>query len=287
MSAGTLPGQIHVPHAPGFCATSWELEGERRAFYDVVGQFNETDAMPARVLYVPVSLTNIHDKRAYQYTVEENIRDCRHYILAVSEDWGPRERNFERDYRLAVECRADPSLPLRQTAILVRNQPDGAASPFIATLAATGFSSIAFSGIDDFQHAIRGLLTAWLPEDAAGPGCLHTASRRARRRSVSAPLITQTIAIELGANHWPEAIRDLAGPAVCEPPTHSKSTFPDGEAASSLLDAEAAGWLFFVSLPDEIHLVEITGDERASQGVGSAAIAKVLSLAAAAGNRCG
>ncbi len=152
-----------------FCATSWELEGERRGFYDVLSKFNETDAMPARVLYAPVSLTNIHDKRAYQYVVEENIRDCRHYILAVSEDWGPRERNFERDYRLALECRANPSLPMRETAILVRNQPDGTPSPFIETLASAGLASTAFSGVEDFQQAVRGLFAAWLPEAAAEP----------------------------------------------------------------------------------------------------------------------
>jgi hypothetical protein len=151
-----------------FCATSWELEEERRAFYDLLGQFNQTAAMPAQVLYAPVSLTNIHDKRPYQYTVEENIRACRHYILAVSEDWGPRERNFERDYRLAVACSQDPNLPLLHTAILVRNQPDGSPSPFLATLAAAGFSAAPFSGPDDFQEAVRGFLTAWLPEDAAG-----------------------------------------------------------------------------------------------------------------------
>jgi hypothetical protein len=101
--------------------------------------------------------------------VEENIRACRHYILAVSDNWGPRERNFERDYRLALECRADESLPLRQTAILVRNEPGGDPSPFLATLAAAGFSSSAFSGVDDFRQIVRGLLAGWLPEDAAEP----------------------------------------------------------------------------------------------------------------------
>ena len=152
-----------------FCASAWELEGERRAFYDILGKFNETDAMPVQVLYVPVSLTNIHDKRAYQYVVEENIRDCRHYILAVSEDWGPRERNFERDYRLALECRANDALPMSEIAILVRNQPDGTPSPFIETLGAAGFSGIGFSGVNDFQQAVRGLFAAWLPGDAAEP----------------------------------------------------------------------------------------------------------------------
>ena len=42
-----------------FCATAWELEGERRAFYDLLGEFNEAEAMRRGVLYVPVSLTNV------------------------------------------------------------------------------------------------------------------------------------------------------------------------------------------------------------------------------------
>jgi hypothetical protein len=148
-----------------FCATAWELEGERRAFYDVIGQFNEIEAMQHGILYVPVSLTNTPDKRPYQYTLEENIRACRHYILAVSDDWGPKERNFERDYRLALECRDDAALPMSHVTILLRNQPDGKPSPFAATLASASFTSTAFSGVGDFQEMLRGLLVAWLPAD--------------------------------------------------------------------------------------------------------------------------
>jgi hypothetical protein len=149
-----------------FCATAWELEGERLAFYDVVGQFNE-EAMKLGILYVPVSLTNAPDKRPLQYTVNQNIRDCRHYILATDEDWGPRERNFERDYRLAIECAADATLPMKGAEILVRTQPDGSPSPFGSVLSAAGFPCRNFSTTSDFVETVKQLLSAWLPVDAA------------------------------------------------------------------------------------------------------------------------
>ena len=150
-----------------FCATSWELEGERLAFYDVIGQFNEAEGLKAGVLYVPVSLTNAPDKRPYQYTINENIQACRHYIVALDEDWGPKERNFERDYRLALECAANTALPMKQTAILVRTLPDGARSPFTAALADAGFQAIDFTGTDDFKRIVLGLLGEWFPADAS------------------------------------------------------------------------------------------------------------------------
>ncbi len=50
--------------------------------------------MPHGVLYVPVSLTSVGDKRPLQYAVDDNIRECRHYLVLLTEDWGPPERNF-------------------------------------------------------------------------------------------------------------------------------------------------------------------------------------------------
>jgi hypothetical protein len=144
-----------------FCATSWELEGERRAFYDVVGEVNETHGSRAGAMYVPVSLVNVRDKRPLQYTVEENIRDSVGYLLALSGDWGPIERNFERDLRLALDCRRDPALPMRNVALLLRRSP---ASPpsFLADLAATGVSPISFDDIPGFRSEAQRLLTEWL-----------------------------------------------------------------------------------------------------------------------------
>ena len=140
-----------------FCATSWELEGERRAFHDVLADVNAADAMKIGRLYVPVTLTNIRDKRPLQYAVEENIRDCSHYLLVLTDGWGPPERHFERDYRLALKCAADPALPMRSTAFLWQPPPDGSAAP-AGLPPATG----EFTTVDEFKTHVRALLVEWL-----------------------------------------------------------------------------------------------------------------------------
>jgi len=145
-----------------FCATAWETEGERRAFYDILGNFNETHGIPAGTLYVPVSLINIHDKRPYQYTVDENIRECRYYLLVPGDDWGPPARAFERDYLLARSCAADPALPMQAAAILLRNLPDGSRPPFAAVLDTAGHEYTTFTTAEDFQGAVTDLLHTWL-----------------------------------------------------------------------------------------------------------------------------
>ena len=150
-----------------FCATAWEAEAERRAFYDALGQFNEAHGIPSGTLYVPVSLTNIHDKRPYQYTVEENIRECRYYLLVPADSWGPPERNFERDYRLALACAAEAALPMQQAVILLRTQPDGSPSPFAAILDAAGLPHTPFTTIDDLQQVLLGIFAEWLAAESA------------------------------------------------------------------------------------------------------------------------
>jgi hypothetical protein len=148
-----------------FCATSWELEGERRAFYDLIGEFNHNQAMARGILYVPVSLTNVRDKRPYQFVVEENIRDCRHYIAALKDDWGPPERNFRDDFRLATACREDAGLPLTGVSLLLRTTPDGP-PPFVADLEKAGISPVLFSGVPEFRERVLALLSAWMELDA-------------------------------------------------------------------------------------------------------------------------
>jgi len=148
-----------------FCANDWELEEERIEFDRMLSGFNEQQAMPAGLLYVPVSLAQMRDKRPYQHTVDENIRACRHYVLLPGEDWGPRERALERDYRLALKCAADPALPMQGVAILLRALPDSRPSPMAATLDAAGFPYCVFTTMEDYRTGITELLQQWLTVD--------------------------------------------------------------------------------------------------------------------------
>jgi hypothetical protein len=140
-----------------FCATPWEMEAERFRYYDVIGKFNELMAMPKGVLFVPVTLTAVRDKRPIQYAVDENIRDCRFYILLLADDWGPAERDFRGDYRLALECAADPSLAMQSAAVLHKRQPGGL--PLADGLPEPGAT---FSTPAEFDECVTSLLAEWL-----------------------------------------------------------------------------------------------------------------------------
>lgn len=140
-----------------FCATPWELEAERRRFYDVVGRFNETEAMQKGVLYVPVTMTNVSDKRPLQYAIDENIRDCRHYVLLLSEGWGPAERNFEKEYHHALNCIGDPASSMQSVTVLAKNDSSGQPP-------ANGLPEpwATYSTLAEFDKCINALLSAWL-----------------------------------------------------------------------------------------------------------------------------
>ena len=156
-----------------FCATPWEMEAERMRFHEVIGRVNETAAMPRGSLYVPVTLVNFRDKRPLQYVVDENIRDCSYYILLLADDWGPVERNFRSDYHLALECAANPALPI-QSVVVLRKQPAGAAASPASLAPDLPEPHAAFSTIEEFDECVGGLLTGWLesltPRGSASAG---------------------------------------------------------------------------------------------------------------------
>jgi hypothetical protein len=152
-----------------FCATPWEMGAERDRFYDTIGRFNESTALGRGVLYVPVALPNTFDKRPLQSAVEENIRDCTHYILLLLDGWGPPERNFREDYYLAQECVDDIALPMRSVAILAKKRPWSPPLPEGTPTPIAEFATAA-----EFDECIERLLSGWLeacdqPASAGAP----------------------------------------------------------------------------------------------------------------------
>ena len=146
-----------------FCATPAGLEAERQAFYDVMGEFNAAEAMPRGILMVAVSLPPTTDKRRYEQVMEENVRACRYYLQVLEADWGPPERNFERDFSLARECVDDPAMPMREAAVLFKKTQAGTAEPPMAC----GSQRFDFAGVEEFRGIVRALLGRWLETLAA------------------------------------------------------------------------------------------------------------------------
>lgn len=140
-----------------FCASPWEMEREQILFNDAVAGFNGA-AMAKGVLFVPVALTNVRDKRPLQYTVDDNIQQCSYFVLLLAAEWGPVERNLRCDYELALECLADPTLPMQGVAFLKKVKPASEAPPAddLPEPRATFYTPA------EFTECLNGLLTAWL-----------------------------------------------------------------------------------------------------------------------------
>jgi hypothetical protein len=144
-----------------FCATpsdsEADLEHERQAFYEVVGQLNEVEAMPLGILFVPVSvLPNLTNMTVFQPSVDENVRACKFFVQVLDHTWGPATRNFEHSYQLATECCAGVSLLLKV--------PNGRQiEPRVASLRESHDPRATdFEGIDDFKVRLRSQLSVWL-----------------------------------------------------------------------------------------------------------------------------
>ncbi|HEY3824387.1 MAG TPA: hypothetical protein VGL82_07495 [Bryobacteraceae bacterium] len=137
-----------------FCATPVDLEDERQAFYQVVGQLNEQVAMPRGILLVPVSLLpHMTDKRAFQLAVDQNVRDCKFYLQVLQNSWGPPERNFKRDYNTASQYAA--------RSILFKALNGGEIEPKISDLKRES-GGAEFTDPEDFRRQVHSLLSNWL-----------------------------------------------------------------------------------------------------------------------------
>src|ERR1035438_2083660 len=104
-----------------FCSTPGDLEPERQAFHDVIGEVNEAEGMPRNVLFVPVSIVPLMvNKLFFQPAVDANVRECKFFVQVLQHTWGPPERNFESDYNLACRLKADPGSSMDGVALFFK-----------------------------------------------------------------------------------------------------------------------------------------------------------------------
>jgi hypothetical protein len=152
-----------------FCSTPGELEAERRAFDDVVGEVNEADAMPKGILFVPLSIMPyIVNKLPYQPMVDANVRACRFFVQVLHHTWGPPTRNFESEYQLACLLMADPAEALDGIAVFFKAADSlQIVEPGILQLKSSLQSqqhpqAFEYAGLDDYKLQLRAQLSDWL-----------------------------------------------------------------------------------------------------------------------------
>jgi len=151
-----------------FCSTPGDLEEERQAFHDVLAELNEFDAMPKGLLLLPVSIVpKMANKAFFRGVVDENIRACEFFVQVLHNSWGPPARNFEREYSLACQLKADPTSLMKEVAVFFKAADGVEVEPGILQLRSSAQSqqdspTYEFASLEEYKRQLRGQLSAWL-----------------------------------------------------------------------------------------------------------------------------
>jgi hypothetical protein len=105
-----------------FISAPGDLEQDRDACYAAVARANEATAMPAKVLLVSVGLRENDQISSSRSIASENVRWSSYFIQVFEDDWGPRDL-FRKLFLLAVECRDDASMPMRDLVVGIKDAP--------------------------------------------------------------------------------------------------------------------------------------------------------------------
>jgi hypothetical protein len=105
-----------------FISAPGDLEPDRLACHDAIAEVNETTAMPAKILLVSIGLRDNDQIVSHRSIVSDNVRWSTYFIQIFQDDWGPRDL-FRKLFLLAVECRDDGVMPMRDVVICLKDAP--------------------------------------------------------------------------------------------------------------------------------------------------------------------
>ena len=151
-----------------FCATPADLEPERQAFHEVIGEVNQAEGMPRSILFAPVSIVPLMaNKLFFQPVVEANIRECKFFVQVLQNSWGPATRNFEPDYNLACLLKDEPGSPMEGVAVFFKAANGLEIEPGVQQLKSSlqtmqECASTEFANLDEFKRQLRAQLSNWL-----------------------------------------------------------------------------------------------------------------------------
>src|SRR5580692_10554615 len=105
-----------------FISTPGDLEPDGEACRDAIAEANENTAMPAKILLVCVGLRDNNQIEGNRSIVSDNVRWSAYFIQVFEDDWGPRDL-FRKLFFLAVECRNDDAMPMRDIVVFLKRAP--------------------------------------------------------------------------------------------------------------------------------------------------------------------
>ena len=103
-----------------FISGPGDLERERDAVRTAISEANAEDAMPHKILLVSAGLREDDQIVNFRAAVSQNVRDTEYYIQIFEDDWGPKNL-FRKTFYLALECRDDAAMPMREVVVFLKN----------------------------------------------------------------------------------------------------------------------------------------------------------------------
>jgi tetratricopeptide (TPR) repeat protein len=165
-----------------FFASPGGLQAERRAFRDIVTEYDDLESNQRGVHFVPVGWEDtLPGVGRPQAIINEEIQTCDYFILTFWNRWGSAPDNSqsssftsgtEEEYHVARACHDDPKHCLRQIVVFFKGVgPEQLADPGPQLRKVLDFRNrleserqLLFRTFDDlaqFQRSIRGLLGQW------------------------------------------------------------------------------------------------------------------------------
>jgi len=105
-----------------FISAPGDLGRERQACHEAIAEANLATAMPAKVLLVEVGLREDEQIAGSRSIVSDNVRWSTFFIQVFEDDWGPKNL-FRKLFHLAMECRDDASMPMRDVVVFLKDAP--------------------------------------------------------------------------------------------------------------------------------------------------------------------
>ena len=147
-----------------FISAPGDLERDREACYAAVARANEATAMPAKVLLVSVGLRENDQILSSRSIASDNVRWSSYFIQVFEDDWGPRDL-FRKLFLLAVECRDDLSMPMRDLVVGIKNAPNETNPEILAFRKEleerTDVRVIHYHTVDELQEQLTEVCNEW------------------------------------------------------------------------------------------------------------------------------
>jgi hypothetical protein len=122
----TASENVPMPHGFDvyrvFISAPGDLEADREACHHVIAKVNEAAAMPEQILLAAIGLRDNGQIEGHRAIVSDNVRWSSYFIQIFQDDWGVRDL-YRKLLFLAVECRDDAKMHMRDVVIFLKDAP--------------------------------------------------------------------------------------------------------------------------------------------------------------------